>query len=232
MVQTVNPNMQLLEDALVRLDKLADELVFVGGSATGLLLTDPAAPPIRATIDVDVIVEVLSVAGYHRFTQRLKKRGFVEDTRREAPICRWRSGGTVLDVMPTDPSILGFGNIWFAQAFKSAHEIQLPSGKRLRLLPAEIFLATKLEAYNDRGKGDFLLSRDMQDAVSVVDGRPEIVGEVKAAEAKLKGYISDQFSALLKNPDFIDTLPGHLPPDPASQSRLRIILERMKSILM
>lgn len=178
---------------MVRLGKLSDELVFVGDCATDLLLTDPAAPPIRKTIDVDVILEVLSVAGYHRFTQRLKKRGFVEDTRRKAPICRWRFGGTVLDVMPTDPSILGFGNIWFAQAFKSAHEIQLPSGKRLRLLPAEIFLATKLEAFNHRGKGDFLLSRDLQDAVSVLDGRPEIVGEIKAAEA-IKGlYLGSIF---------------------------------------
>jgi hypothetical protein len=39
--------------------------VFVGGCAAGLLVTDPAASPVRATQDVDVVVEVVSLAGYH-----------------------------------------------------------------------------------------------------------------------------------------------------------------------
>jgi hypothetical protein len=48
--------------AVKLLDELADRLVFVGGCATGLLLTDIAAPPIRATQDVDVITEVTTMA--------------------------------------------------------------------------------------------------------------------------------------------------------------------------
>jgi len=32
-------------------------MVFLGGCATGLLITDTAAPPIRVTRDVDAIVQ-------------------------------------------------------------------------------------------------------------------------------------------------------------------------------
>ncbi len=42
------------------LGELAEDLVFVGGCATGLLLTDPAAAPVRVTYDVDAIVQVFS----------------------------------------------------------------------------------------------------------------------------------------------------------------------------
>ena len=44
--------------AVEQLGDLANEMVFLGGCATGLLITDPAAPAIRVTRDVDAIVEV------------------------------------------------------------------------------------------------------------------------------------------------------------------------------
>ena len=53
-----DPNLHLLEAAARLLQPLLDELVFVGGCATGLLITDPGAVGIRPTKDVDVITEV------------------------------------------------------------------------------------------------------------------------------------------------------------------------------
>ena len=92
------------------LGPLYDEMVFLGGCATGLLITDAAAPPIRATRDVDVIVEVASLVEYYRISESLRDRGFFEDQSEQAPICRWAGHGVLLDVMPTDPGILGFGS--------------------------------------------------------------------------------------------------------------------------
>lgn len=227
---STNPNIEILEEALNHLGPLADEVVFLGGCATGLLLTDPAAPSPRVTIDVDVIVEVGSLAAYHRFSDRLKQRGFKEDAGPEAPICRWRAGKILLDVMPTDPTILGFGNIWFRRAFEAAQRAALPSGKQLRLLPAAYFLATKLEAFDHRGVGDFLMSRDMEDMVTVVDGRPEIIDEVRSSETELKAYLKKRILGLLQNQSFIEALPGHLPPDAASQARTLLILERLRAL--
>jgi len=231
MLKNKNPNIEMLEIAVERLGKLIDDVVFLGGCATGLLLTDPAAPPIRATRDVDVMVEVASLAGYHRFNEKLRRQGFKEDSSPEAPICRWQSGSIVLDIMPTDPELLGFGNQWFAQAFSAAHYRRLPSGNTIRVLPSPYFLATKIEAFDHRGAGDFLLSRDVEDVVAIMDGRLEIVKEIKNAENDLRNYLARRLSQWLKNPDFMDALPGLLPPDAASQARVPTIIGRIEMIL-
>lgn len=72
MSRVQNPNLKILEMALVALGPLADELVFLGGCATGLLITDAAAPPVRVTQDVDVITEVASVRDYYGLAQQLR----------------------------------------------------------------------------------------------------------------------------------------------------------------
>ncbi|MFO7971861.1 MAG: hypothetical protein R6U40_08940 [Desulfobacterales bacterium] len=187
-----NPNIQILEAAAERLRTLTEEMVFVGGCATGLLLTDPAASPVRATIDVDVLVEVATLVEYHWLSEQLRQLGFVEDTSEDAPICRWKTYDVILDVMPTDPEILGFGNRWFTLAYEASEWTTLPSGKRIRLLPAPYFFATKLEAFESRGESDYLMSRDMEDIITVLDGRSEIVSEVHQADEELKNYPSQK----------------------------------------
>jgi hypothetical protein len=49
---------ELLELAAGILGPLVDEIVFLGGATVHLWLTEPAAPPVRATDDVDVICDV------------------------------------------------------------------------------------------------------------------------------------------------------------------------------
>lgn len=53
MASNHHPNLEILEQAVELLGDLADEMVFLGGCATGLLISDAAAPPIRVTQDVD-----------------------------------------------------------------------------------------------------------------------------------------------------------------------------------
>ena len=42
-----DPNLAKVELIAEAIGDLADDLVFVGGCAAGLLITDPAAPPVR-----------------------------------------------------------------------------------------------------------------------------------------------------------------------------------------
>ena len=226
-----HPNIKILESAIQKLGPLVDEMVFLGGCATCLLLTDPATPPPRVTYDVDVIVEAASLLDYHKLSEKLRRHNFSEDLSPYALICRWRCGETILDVMPTHSDILGFGNQWYAAAYTAAISVPLPSGKLIRVLPAPYFLATKFDAFKGRGNQDFLLSKDMEDIVTILDGRPEIVDEIQQVADDLRSYLSDALSELLNNRHFTDALPGHLPPDKASQSRLPIILKRIDSIL-
>jgi hypothetical protein len=225
-----NPNLELLEDAVEQLGTIVDNVVFLGGCATGLLLTDPAAPPLRITRDVDVMVEVATLSRYHKFAEKLREQGFVEDRSPEAPICRWQTDKVILDVMPTNPELLGFGNIWFERAFHAARHLRLPSGAKIRVLPAPYFLATKIEAFDHRGEGDFLLSKDLEDLVAILDGRSEIVREVQNADDELKAFIAQRFLSWLQNTGFRDALPGLLPPDAASQARITSIIDRMEAI--
>ena len=69
-----DPNVALLEIVAERLgDSLRDELVFVGGAIVGLLTTDPGAPSIRTTNDVDLICKAGVRADFHRVEGELRK---------------------------------------------------------------------------------------------------------------------------------------------------------------
>ena len=115
-----DPNVGIPEAVIERQGPLADEMVFVGGCATGLLITDPAAPGIRPARDVEVLVEIVSHRQYHQLASRLRSRGFREDHSEDTHIARWRADLLVLDVMPTDAAVLGFGNRWHTTAFDGA----------------------------------------------------------------------------------------------------------------
>jgi len=226
-----NPNIEILELAVDQLDDLADEMVFLGGCATGLLITDPAAPPIRATKDVDAIVQVVSRAEYYRLADRLRGKGFSEDDSDDAPICRWKNETVILDVMPTDSDILGFGNEWYVSAIENAETTELPSGKKIRMVSAPYFLITKLEAFNGRGNNDYILSHDIEDIVAVLDGRPELVEEVKNAEPKLVVELVARFKEKLGDQAFVDSVYGHMPTDVTSQGRAEIIIKTIDKIV-
>ena len=230
MVRNKNPNLEILMLAVDQLEYLADEMVFVGGCATGLLITDPAAPPIRVTRDVDAIVQVISHAEYYKLSEKLRALGFKEDTSDDAPICRWLADGIILDVMPTDASILGFGNKWYTPAAVNSEIMQLPSGKNIRMVSAPYFLITKLEAFDGRGNDDYLMSHDIEDIISVLDGRPEIVAEVKKSEPELAKELSKRFKNLLQTDRFVEAVSGHMPADETSQARVSIILNKINEL--
>lgn len=82
--------------------------------------------------------------------------------------------------------------------------------KRSHVNSAPYFLATKLEAFKDRGKQDFLLSHDLEDITSVIDSRPEIASDVAEASANLKQYLSFEFALLMSNDQFLQALPESL----------------------
>ena len=226
-----NPNIEILKAAVRQLGSLADDMVFLGGCASGLLVTDDAAPPIRATIDVDAITEVASLSDYYELGEQLRQLGFSEDSSETASIVRWRTQEVILDVLPSDPNILGFGDEWLQSALEHATVIQLEPGMRIKMVTAPYFLATKLSAFDGRGNGDFVISHDMEDIVAILDGRPELIGEIEVCDAQLRKYLCSRFAGLLKDEDFLAAIPGHLPPDAASQARASVVVDRIQSLV-
>lgn len=220
-----NPNLAILELVAHALGPVCADVVFVGGCATALLLTQPRPDRIRITEDVDIVAQALTVHDYHAVEHRIRAQGFSNDMRPGAPICRWVYKNVTLDVMPTVKDIVGFANRWYPLGIATAQPVTLASGVQIRLIAAPVFIATKLEAFKDRGKDasgqpDFLGSHDLEDIITVADRRPELLNECRAMPAALRMYLAQEFAALFASADFESTLSGHLPGDSASQNRL------------
>ena len=73
-----DPNIELLTQVAEALGDLRERVVLVGGCATALLITDPAAADVRATNDVDAIIGIVSKQAYHELGEALRAREFLQ----------------------------------------------------------------------------------------------------------------------------------------------------------
>jgi len=64
----------------------------------------------------------------------------------------------------------------------------------------------------------------------VIDGRPELLREVADAPDDVSTYIASEAGKLLGTRAFVDALPGFLLPDSASQDRVPLLVERLRTL--
>jgi predicted nucleotidyltransferase len=205
-----NPNLGLLIAIAQAMGPLCNQVVFVGGCATGLLVDDVDLMEVRSTEDVDAIVEVASLAAYHRLAEQLMQRGFKQTMADNTPPFRWFWNRMQLDLVPLDEKVLGFANPWYRVGFEAALSVELAGGLRLRHLSAPHFLATKFEAFKDRGQNDVYLSHDLEDIMTVMEGRTTVVQEMASAHEAIRKHVGQSVAALLDMPAFHNALPGLL----------------------
>jgi predicted nucleotidyltransferase len=165
------------------------EVAFVGGCTTAMLVTDASVlDDIRFTDDVDLVIELAGISAWQRLTERLAAKNF-KITGEDEVNCRFRFNDVVVDVMPSDPAVLGYANRWFVEGLSRADKFTLPSGTVIQIFKPTYFLATKLEAFSGRGEGD-PYHKDVEDIIILIDGRTELLEEVRQAEPELKGFIT------------------------------------------
>lgn len=206
---------------------LRERLVFVGGCTTALFITDKVTlEDVRATDDVDLIIDLVGYAGWADLQKTLRERGFSEDPEDDV-ICRMRLGELKVDFMPDDEAILGFSNRWYPKGIETALDHKLSEELTIKKLAPELFIATKLEAYLGRGNNDLLWSRDAEDILLLVDGRENLFAELQASEPEVRDYIADQFRALLRHPEFSDFIEGNIR---GPEGRVDIVQERFEKI--
>lgn len=201
-------NLRMLEFVAIKLGDIRKDVVFLGGCTTGLFISDPIVPDVRYTLDVDCIVDIISLKQYHQLEKKLTQQGFKKSLTEEV-ICRWFYDEVILDVMPTDESVLGFGNRWYKEAIAYSSIYPLTDTLEIRVVTAPYYIATKFEAFRTRGKMDFYASHDFEDIVSIFDGRIEIVDEIKNADKNLRDYLSNSVQEIMNNPSFKGAIPGH-----------------------
>ncbi len=176
-----------LEQLVSIIGDLADEFIFVGGSVVPLLVTDKAAQSARITEDIDVIVNVTSRGKLATVEQRLRAVGFNPDITGETPvICRHVKDSLLLDVMPADESVLGFSSQWYAIAAEDPLAITLPSSNTIKVINAPVFICTKYDAFASRGHED---QKDLEDIITLVSTRQELVGELLRAPAEVRNHV-------------------------------------------
>jgi hypothetical protein len=218
-----DPNLPYLSRVAEALGDLREHVVFIGGAIAGLLVTDPLSDGVRATRDVDAIVNA-GRATFHRIEAQVARSGFVRDVESDV-ICRWvhRESGVLFDLMPVQSDVLGFSNRWYPYAIATAEQIELTSGFRIRMISAAAFVATKMEAFIGRGGGDFLSSHDVEDVLNIVDGRPELVAEMAAAPIDLRKFVAENIRRLLSDSNFANVLPGLI----ADPDRTDTVMQRL-----
>lgn len=224
-------SVERIEMVAAALSSLEQRLVFVGGAMTPLYVTDPAVTEIRPTVDIDVVVEVGNHARYAALEEEFRRIGFQQVIAEGVPLCRWRVAGVLVDLIPTSSEILGFTNRWYTAAFRTAMQLQLASGSTIYIIRPEYFVGTKLEAFRGRGNDDFILSPDIEDVITVIDGRAELVEEICGAEEELRVFIRGELKRYVSEPQFCDAVQGHVATDAAGKEQYRRIFERIHRII-
>lgn len=205
-------NIEMIKIVARGLKDLLGDVIFVGGATVPFYIDDQGAPPLRTTEDVDCVIKLASRVAFHKLEEKLRKLKFKNYYEGERTvICRWTYSGIIVDIMPTDTKILGFSNMWYSESIAHPQIVNLDDGQIIKIQKAPYFLATKIEAFSERGKNDFRGSKDIEDIIAVIDGDSALKGEVERAPAPVKKYIIDFLKECLADPFFNDAIRGHLP---------------------
>lgn len=204
-------NIIMLQTVANGLGELKDEMVFVGGAVAELYADNPAASEIRPTIDVDCVIEISSRLQFARLEENLRAKGFINDTSKGAPICRWIYKDIKVDVMPTDSDVLGFSNRWYEEGIEIRIQKTLPDGTDVFVFPPEYYLAAKFEAHNARGGNDLRQSHDFEDIIYILDNCSDIVDNISASNPSVKEYLKSECQKLLENPNIAEGIETALP---------------------
>jgi predicted nucleotidyltransferase len=183
--------------------ELLNQVAFVGGCTTGLLITDDySREQVRHTQDVDLIVHLVGYVGWALLQQKLRALGFSQSLEKGDPVCAMRLGELRVDFMPDDEAILGFSNRWYSDALNSSIDYSLNAETTIKLVSPVFFVATKLEAWLGRGNNDPLRSHDVEDLLNLFDGRRELITEIEQETPALRQYIANEIGRLLMHRDF------------------------------
>jgi predicted nucleotidyltransferase len=223
-------DLEILKTIVYELSPVLDQLVFIGGATVSLYIDEPQHVDIRETLDVDCVVEVNHRNAYETLSQRLRDIGFSEDMNSEVT-CRFKKGDMILDVIPTDPKILGFSNIWYVDGFKN-HVVKKVETQDIKVFALPYLVASKIEAFKGRGKNHFTASHDLEDIVTLFDGCSKIVTEIQSSGPKVRSYLQVEFNRLINNSQFISSLDAHISDRENLTGRKSIILSKMHKVAL
>lgn len=223
-------NLALVAQVAKGLKELNDKMVFIGGAVISLYTDDPSADEIRPTSDIDMTINLANYAEWAKMQERLAELNFYPDPQGQS-ICSYKYQDIAIDIMPAEDSSIGISNQWYKPGFKNLQKIQLEKeGVEINILPAAYFLATKLEAFKDRGKNDFYGSHDFEDIIYLIDNRSTIVSEILKADEEVKHFIKTELTDIKNHKQSDEILAMHIHPL-IREERFKILKEKIEKIM-
>ncbi len=209
------------------LGELNLEVVFVGGAMVSLYIDDPAAEDIRPTKDLDLTFQITTASKLEELREALIKKGFIQ-THEDKVICRFRFDDLIIDVMSTQ--VIGWvpSNRWFMPGFEKSFSVELED-VWIRLMPLPYFLASKMEAFFDRGIHDFYASHDFEDILYIFNYTTNLVEQVLTGNGEVLDYLKACVERMMNENKIRSVIPAHLYYETADE-RFEIIIEKMKGI--
>jgi len=92
------------------------------------------------------------------------------------------------------------------------------------------FLATKMEAFFDRGIKDIYASHDLEDLVYLFNYTTDIDAQILASNKEVQQYLADRLVRITENHTIISAIRGSLYYEQADE-RFQIIQERIQTII-
>ena len=165
-------NLAVVAEVAKALKDYNDRMVSVGGAVVSLYADDSAADEIRPTGDIDMALNVVSLSDWVTIQEDLGQLGFYPDPFGHA-MCSYKYKDIPVDIMATEEGPLGPTNRWYKIGFKDLWRVAVKE-QEINILKAPCYLATKFEAFNNRGT-DYRTSHDMEDIIYILDNRIDIV---------------------------------------------------------
>lgn len=213
----------------VALESLNERVVYVGGAVVSLYADDPAADDVRPTKDIDITLEIASLAELEDLREELAKKGF-HQSHEDNVMCRFRFQNEILvDVMSTKNVGWAPANPWFGPGFENL-EFRMIDGQQIQVLPYAYFLASKFAAYLDRGKSDPRTSKDFEDIAFLLDNRIELVSEIRNSPEPVREYLIKLFKEILNNSTLQEAILAHLFYE-TQQERYEMMREKLEKLL-
>ena len=222
-------NIDMLQIVANGLEEIKNDLVFVGGSVAELYASDPASSDIRPPTDIDCLIELSSRKEYLKLEDKLRVKGFANDTSMGAPICRWIYKNIKVDVMPMDEKILGFSNRWYLEGIENKIGKALPDGIEIFIFPPQYYIGAKFEAHKSRGGNDLRQSHDFEDLIYIFDNCPDLLNDISKSNDGIRKYLKNECQNLLNNIAVREGIESALPYG-SDDERVEIIEDLIRDI--
>lgn len=190
------PQLENLARVAATLRRIPERFVFAGASILPMLLDRDFARPIRRTEDTDVVVSVLHYREWSRLRDALIAHGFVEraDDRAARQILFWL-GDLAVDFIPARMTEFGTENHWLSLGLDLAEPDETVQGEPILRLSSAAWLAAKIAAFERRGRADPMMSRDLEDIVTLTVGRRLLVEDVRISPIEIQRFVATTFRA-------------------------------------